>query len=336
MDPTTTPARPEVVPGDRRPSRWRLGAPFTAVHLSCLLVVLVGWSPLALVVAGVLYVSRAFGITGFYHRCFAHRAFRVPRAVQFAGALLGASAAQQGPLWWVGHHREHHRYTDRPGDPHSPVTGGFWWSHVAWIFHPENVRTRIERVRDLAVFPELRLLDRFHHVAPVSLGVVTFGAGMVLKEAFPWLHTSGPQLAVWAAISTVALYHSTFAVNSVAHRFGSRPYDTRDESRNNWWVSALTIGEGWHNNHHRFPNSARQGWRRWQFDPTWMGIRAMAALGLATALRPVPAAVLTRGSGRLPASRPGMTLQPRGAGTPDPLASVSTTARTDRPSEPVP
>ncbi len=291
---------------DERPSgragSWRLGIPFVGVHLACLAVFLVGWSPVALAVALGLYLVRAFGITGFYHRYFSHQAFRTSRPVQFMGAVLGAAAAQRGPLWWVAHHRVHHRYTDREGDPHSPVVSSKPYSHVLWIFAPDNQATKLDMVPDLAVFPELRFLDRFHHLVPIATAVSTFGLGALLAWADPGMHTSAWQMFVWGfAISTVALYHSTFAVNSVAHRFGKRRYDTRDDSRNNWLVSLLVLGEGWHNNHHRYPMSARQGFSRWEFDPTWLGIRLLAALGLARDLRPVPAHVMA--VARPPSSR---------------------------------
>jgi stearoyl-CoA desaturase (delta-9 desaturase) len=237
----------------------------------------------------VSYATRAFGITAFYHRCFAHRSFRVPRAVQFAGAVLGAAAAQRGPLWWVSHHREHHLYTDRPGDPHSPVVDGFWYSHVFWIFDPDNAPTHLTRVRDLARFPELRALDRFEYVVPATVGLASFVLGTALGHLSPALGTSGPQMVTWGfVIPTVVLYHSTFAVNSLGHRFGRRRFETPDASRNNWLISALVLGEGWHNNHHRFPNSARQGIGRLELDPTWWGIRALAAVGLASGLRRPP------------------------------------------------
>ncbi|HUY63008.1 MAG TPA: acyl-CoA desaturase [Acidimicrobiales bacterium] len=282
-----------ATPNHGRLGSWKLGIPFVLVHVACLAVVVVGWSPVALGVAVALYLTRAFGITAFYHRCFSHRAFRTNRAVQLAGAVLGAAAAQRGPLWWVAHHRVHHRYTDRPGDVHSPRVSGAAWSHVLWIFAPANQSTDLAQVPDLARYRELRVLDRFHHLVPGILLGATYGLGALLGWLAPGLHTSGPQMLVWGfAISTVALYHSTFAVNSVAHTFGRRRFDTRDDSRNNWLVALLVLGEGWHNNHHRYPVSARQGFARWELDPTWWGIRVLAALKLVHSLRPVPPAIL--------------------------------------------
>jgi stearoyl-CoA desaturase (Delta-9 desaturase) len=292
-------------PGRHRPvgsGRLRIGLPFLAVHLSVLAVVLVGWSVTAVVVATVLYVVRALAITVVYHRGLAHRSFRMPRAVQAVGSLVATAAAQRGPLWWVAHHRTHHRRTDTEGDPHSPVAAGFWWSHLLWLFDERTQATDRAAVPDLASFPELCLLDRWHHVVTAAAVAATFGAGAALHILAPGLGVTGLQLLVWGfCISTVALWHSTFAVNSFAHRFGRRRFATSDGSRNLWWVAVLTLGEGWHNNHHRFPRSARQGlsWR--ELDPSWWVIRAMASLGLASELRVVTAGRVAAAAGQVPA-----------------------------------
>ncbi len=299
---------PDVAPVQSEAASWRLGVPFVLLHVAVLGVFFVGFSWVAVLVGVVSYVTRAFGITAFYHRYFSHRGFQVGRTVQLAGATLGAAAAQQGPLWWASHHRAHHRDTDRPGDPHSPVVDGFWYSHVRWIFDPANRETDLTRVRDLSRFPELRFLDRFHHFVPLATLVATFVLGSVLGHAAPGLGTSGPQMAIWGfVVPTVVLYHTTFSVNSLAHRFGRRRFDTADASRNNWLISLAVLGEGWHNNHHRFPGSARQGIGRFELDPTWWGIRSLAALGLASKLRGVPAWAIEGRSG----PPPGDELRPR-------------------------
>jgi stearoyl-CoA desaturase (delta-9 desaturase) len=263
--------------------------PFTVVHLGLLAIPLVGWSTISLTVAVVLYVARAFGITVVYHRGLAHRSFRMPRPVQAAGAAVAASAAQRGPLWWVAHHRHHHRHTDRPGDPHSPVVDGFARSHLLWMFADANQPVDQAVVADLTRYRELRLLDRYHHAAPAALAAATLAAGTVVGRVDPGSGVTGPQLLVWGfCVSTVLLWHSTFAVNSVAHRFGRRRFDTRDDSRNLWWLALLTMGEGWHNNHHRYPASARQGLARHELDPSWWLIRVMARLKLARDVREAP------------------------------------------------
>ena len=297
-------------PGSREATRrasasrrgsWRLCLPFALVHLSCLAVLVVGWSPVALGACAATYLLRMFGITAYYHRCFSHRAFRLSRRAQFLGACLGASAAQRGPLWWAAHHRRHHRATDRPDDPHSPAQDGLTYSHVLWVFAPANRATDAELVADLAVFPELRLLDRFHHLVPALFGLGVLGAGSIIGRLWPDAHTSGPQLLVWGfCISTVLLYQATFAVNSFGHLAGTRTFATRDDSHNNWWLAIATLGEGWHNNHHRFPGGARAGFAPWELDLTWLGLRLLARLGLVHELRPVPPRLLAAARARDP------------------------------------
>ncbi len=268
---------------------WIRTVPFVAMHLACLGVLWVGWSPTAVGTAAALYVVRMLAITGFYHRYFSHRAFRTSRGAQFAFALLGASAAQRGPLWWASHHRHHHAHSDRETDAHSPVRHGFLWSHMAWFMSRANFATRIRAVPDFAKYPELRFLDRFDVLVPGVLAFLLYLLGAGLERFAPALGTSGAQLVVSGfVISTVVLYHATFTVNSLAHRLGRRRYATRDESRNNLWLALLTFGEGWHNNHHHFPGSARQGFFWWEIDITYYFLRMLAGLGLIWDLRPVP------------------------------------------------
>ena len=287
----------ETVDGNR--IDWLRAAPFVAMHLACLAVLWVGVSPAALGVAAVLYVVRMFALTAFYHRYFSHRTFRTSRAVQFFFALVGASCVQRGPLWWAAHHRNHHRHTDTPLDPHSPAVHGFLWSHVGWFLTPNGFRTDWDRIPDLVRFPELRWLDRYDIVVPVALAIALFGLGALLEHVAPSLGTSGGQMLVWGFfISTVVLFHATVTINSLAHRFGRRRFDTRDDSRNNVWLALLTFGEGWHNNHHFFPGSARQGFRWWEVDLTYYGLRLMAFMGLVRDLKPVPAWVAQKARAR--------------------------------------
>ncbi len=278
---------------------WLRISPFLAIHAGCLLIPWVGWGWTAIAVAVAFYVLRMFAITAFYHRFFSHAAFRTSRALQFVFAVLGASAIQRGPLWWASHHRAHHRHADQEGDAHSPARQGFWWSHVGWLMAQGNFRTRHELVRDLARFPELRFLDRFDSLVPILLLPAFYGAGELLAAVAPGLGTSGPQLLVFGVcISTVLLYHMTFSINSVAHRFGSRRFETNDQSRNNALLALFTLGEGWHNNHHRHPSSARQGLRWWELDASWYVLLAMRSMGLVWDLKPRPARVPERGGGR--------------------------------------
>lgn len=274
---------------------WLRAVPFIVLHLGCLAVIWVGVSPIALIVAAALYAVRMFALTGFYHRYFSHRTFRTSRLVQFVFAVIGASCVQRGPLWWAAHHRNHHRTADTRLDPHSPGILGFWWSHMGWFLTPRAFRTHLKRVPDLVKFPELRWLDRFDIAVPVALAVALYGLGRMLSRFAPGLHTDGAQMLVWGFfVSTVVLFHATVTINSVAHHFGSRRFVTRDNSRNNVWLALLTFGEGWHNNHHFYPGSTRQGFHWWEVDLTWYGLKLMEALGLVRELHPVPAWVYTK------------------------------------------
>jgi stearoyl-CoA desaturase (delta-9 desaturase) len=285
-----------VAEGEPERIDWLRVVPFIGLHVACVAVLWVGASTVAVGVAVALYAVRMFAVTAFYHRYFAHRAFKTSRALQLVFALLGASAVQRGPLWWAAHHRHHHAHSDRPDDAHSPRQHGFLWSHMGWFLARASFRTRLELIRDFAAYPELRWLDRFDAVVPALLAAGLFAAGALLERAAPQLGTNGWQLLVWGfAVSTVAVWHATFAVNSLAHTVGSRRFATRDDSRNNLALALLTFGEGWHNNHHRYPAGARQGFRWWELDLTYYLLRALAALGLVWELRPVPAAIRTVG-----------------------------------------
>jgi stearoyl-CoA desaturase (Delta-9 desaturase) len=293
-------AAPDAPVDDRRIDWLRL-LPFISLHLGCLGVFWVGASWCAVAVACALYVTRMFGITAFYHRYFSHRAFRTSRFAQFLFAVVGNSAAQRGPLWWSAHHRHHHRSSDQPGDLHSPVRHGFLRSHVLWFISRGAFATRSAAVQDLARYPELRFLDRFDSLVPLMLLALLWSGGTLLEAWAPGLETNGAQLVVWGfCISTVLVYHATFTVNSLAHLVGSRRFDTNDDSRNNWFIALITLGEGWHNNHHRFPGAARQGITWWEVDITWLGLCALAACGIIWDLKqaPVPAGRRAGGSRR--------------------------------------
>ena len=272
------------------------GLPFISVHLLCLAVFVTGVSPVSLMIGFLTLATRMFGLTAGYHRYFCHKAFRTTRVFQFVLAWLGTSSAQKGPLWWAGHHRSHHRYSDTEEDVHPPGVKGFYWAHAGWIMSPKNQRTKIEWVPDLAKYPELVWLDRNHYVAPIALGVTLFALGQWLASAYPLLETSGWQLVVVALFcSTTLLYHVTFAVNSVGHQFGSRRYSTNDESRNSLWLALVTGGEGWHNNHHRYPTSERQGFYWWEIDFTHYGVVFLSWLRIVWDVRGPAAAVLEEG-----------------------------------------
>lgn len=271
---------------------WLRVIPFLGLHLACFSVVWVGWSVFAVVFAIALYGLRMFAITAFYHRYFSHKAFSTSRLGQFCFALLGATAVQRGPLWWASMHRHHHAHSDRHEDAHSPTRHGFFWSHLGWFLSEKHFATCTDRVKELAKYPELRFLDRFDVVVPTIFALAIYGLGAWLESAMPQLGTNGLQLLVWGfVISTVVLYHATFSVNSLAHTWGDRRYETPDNSRNNFLIALFTMGEGWHNNHHHYPGSARQGFYWWEVDLTYYGLRLLAAMGLIWNLRTIPASI---------------------------------------------
>lgn len=272
---------------------WLRVVPFIALHLGCFGVIWVGVSALAVWVALASYLVRAFAVSAFYHRAFSHRAFKAGRATQFAFAVLGAAATQRGPLWWAAQHRLHHQHSDTDADPHSS-TRGFWWSHLVWFLTRAGFRTPLHRVRDLARFPELRWLNRFDLAAPVGYAVTMYALGAVLESVHP--ATSAWQMLVWGyVLPTVALMHATFFVNSLAHRIGRRRFETADNSRNNALLALATMGEGWHNNHHRHAASARLGFYWWQLDLGYLGLRLLEAVGLVRDLKTPPDAVMREG-----------------------------------------
>ncbi len=267
---------------------WLRITPYIGIHLMCFGVIWVGWSSVAVGVAGFLYLLRIFAITGFYHRYFSHRTFKTSRWFQFLFSLIGTASIQRGPLWWAAHHRHHHAHSDDPEDVHSPVQHGFLWSHMGWFTAPVNFPTKIELIQDFAKFPELRFLDRFDLVISVLIGTGMFILGASLPAE---LGTSGMQMLVWFFISTVILYHVTYMINSLAHVYGSRRYETTDTSRNNPFLAILAFGEGWHNNHHHYPNTARQGFYWWEIDMSYYIIVALSWLGLVWDVKPLPAEI---------------------------------------------
>lgn len=280
---------------------WIRSIPFFGLHLMCLGVIWVGWSPVAVAVAAAMYGLRMFAITGFYHRYFAHRTFKTNRFWQFVFALWGNSAVQKGPLWWAAHHRHHHRHSDQPEDIHSVKQDGFYWSHMGWITAKINFPTNMKLVKDLARYPELRWLDRFDTLVPILTGAAMFFLGVGLNSLWPQLGTSGMQMLIWGFfISTVVLFHGTCFINSLTHMWGRRRFQTGDESRNSLLLSFITLGEGWHNNHHYYPGATRQGFYWWEFDPTYYGLKLLSWLGIIRDLRPVPAKILEAGRQPVP------------------------------------
>jgi stearoyl-CoA desaturase (delta-9 desaturase) len=255
---------------------WLSSVPFLSLHLACLAVLFVPPDAPALVLCGILYFVRMFGITAGYHRYFSHRSYKTSRAFQFVLACLGCSALQKGPLWWAAHHRHHHRHSDTGQDPHSPRTRSFWWSHIGWILAGDYEETNWPAVRDWQPYPELCWLNRNHWIPGLVL------AGLC------WVIAGWPGLVWGFLLSTVLLFHAVFLVNSVCHLFGRRRYATADESRNNLLVAVLTLGEGWHNNHHHYQSSVNQGFFWWEIDISYYLLRVLGWTGLVWGLRKPP------------------------------------------------
>jgi stearoyl-CoA desaturase (delta-9 desaturase) len=265
--------------------------PFVAAHVVAVIgVVKLGFSWRGLALAIGLYYVRMFFVTAGYHRYFSHRTFRTSRPMQLLLAVGAMSSSQKGVLWWAGHHRVHHKYSDQPGDVHSVLRDGFVWSHVGWILDRKYAETDTPRVKDLAKFPELVWLDYWWWVPPTALGVGLFAVG-------------GWFAFVWGfLVSTCLLWHGTFTINSLTHMFGSRRYPTTDNSRNNALLAVVSLGEGWHNNHHYYQRSTRQGFFWWEIDPTYIVLRAMALLGLVWDIHEPPAAIVA-GEHEVPGGR---------------------------------
>jgi stearoyl-CoA desaturase (delta-9 desaturase) len=254
--------------------------PFILVHLVCLAAVWTGVTVQALVAAAVLYAVRMFAVTGGYHRYFSHRSFKTSRVGQFVLAFLCQTSAQRGVIWWSAIHRHHHLHSDTEHDVHSPRHHGFLYSHVGWIFNPSSWKPDYGTVRDLTKYPEITFLDRFTYTPAFLLG---FGM---------WLWGGWTMLVVGFFWSTLALYHGTFFINSLAHVHGSQRYLTGDDSRNNFLLALITFGEGWHNNHHHYQSSTRQGFKWWEVDLTYYILKALSWTGVVWDLRAPPEAIL--------------------------------------------
>jgi stearoyl-CoA desaturase (delta-9 desaturase) len=277
----TDPDRPE-------PFRWsqyfNLAAlPFWAVHLTAIVLAVVSPpTPELLLLCLGMYYLRMWGITAGYHRYFSHRTFRTSRAFQLVLAWIGLSSAQKGPLWWAAHHRHHHQHSDHPPDVHSPGLTGFLWAHMGWFLSHRWNDTDMKRVADLAKYPELVWLNRYHLVPPVAMAVGLFLVGGL------------PALTWGFFVSTVLCWHGTFFINSLAHVLGKRRYATQDDSRNSFLLAVITLGEGWHNNHHYWKSSTRQGFFWWEIDPTYYILKALSWIGVVWEIREPPPQVLVR------------------------------------------
>ncbi len=273
---------PRVAVGKRarswRDYEWLSLMAMLAVHVGALGLFWTGADATVWLLCGALYFVRMFAVTGAYHRYFSHRTYKTSRALQFVLAFVAETSAQRGILWWAAHHRDHHKFSDTERDVHSPVQYGFWHSHFGWIYD-NNSDTDWARVKDFTKYPELVVLDKLWWLPPTLLGVAVWAA-------FGWA-------ALWGGfmLSTVLLWHGTFTINSLSHVWGKRRYATSDTSRNNWVLAIITLGEGWHNNHHHYMGSTRQGFYWWEIDVTYYILKAMSWVGLVWDLREPPARV---------------------------------------------
>jgi stearoyl-CoA desaturase (delta-9 desaturase) len=260
--------------------------PFIIVHLVCFAAIWTGVTVEAVALGIGLYWLRIFAIGAGYHRYFSHRAYETSRVFQFALAVLAQSTSQKSVLWWAANHRDHHLHSDTELDVHSPRQMGFIYSHLGWIFSRGQETMNFNRIADFAKFPELMWLHRYEQVPAFVLAVLCFAVA-------GW-----PGLIVGFFWSTVAVYHGTFCINSLAHLVGKRRYITGDDSRNNWLLAIITMGEGWHNNHHAYQSSARQGFRWWEYDPTFYLLTLLQRLGLVWNLK-LPTAEVMQNQHRL-------------------------------------
>jgi stearoyl-CoA desaturase (delta-9 desaturase) len=265
-------------------AKWQLGnlLGFFIIHLGALAAFLppfFSWKG-ALLAFMLTYVGGGIGVTLAYHRILTHRSLCVPRPVEYFLTLLGALTLEGGPIMWVALHRKHHAYSDREGDPHNSREG-FWWAHMAWMYRANKALVKTSDFRrwapDLVDDPFYQFLDRYQIAVQVAFGFLLLAIG-------------GWSFVFWGIFVRLALtYHVTWLVNSASHTFGYRTYRSNDRSTNCWWVGLLAFGEGWHNNHHAFPFSARHGLQWFEFDLTWLMIRALQILGVAKQIKlPTP------------------------------------------------
>jgi stearoyl-CoA desaturase (Delta-9 desaturase) len=253
---------------------------FILVHLACFAAIWTGITWQSVVICVALYWLRIFAIGAGYHRYFSHRAYATSRTFQLVLALFAQSTTQKSVLWWATQHRHHHLHSDTARDLHSPRQKGFWYSHVGWIFARRQDSLDLTRIADFARFPELMWLNRFEQAPAIALALICY------------LLAGWPGLVVGFFWSTVAVYHATFCINSLAHVHGRKRYVTGDDSRNNWFLAIFTMGEGWHNNHHAYQSSVRQGFKWWEYDLTYYVLKLLSLVRVVWDLKTPPAAVV--------------------------------------------
>jgi len=267
-----------LTPGRSTKIHWGTATFLVIAHLAAI-AALFFWSWPALISGMILYwVGGSLGIGMGFHRLLTHRGYKVPKLVEYFLVTCGTLALEGGPIQWVVTHRIHHAHTDRSGDPHTPRDGG-WWAHIGWILHgtaQDHDRATLERYApDLIKDRYYVWLNRFYYLPLIALALALFAFG-------------GWGVLLWGVFLRVTLaLHATWLVNSATHMWGRKRFETGDDSRNSWWVALLSFGEGWHNNHHAYPTSARHGLRWYEFDLNWLGIRVLQLLGLARGIKQV-------------------------------------------------
>ena len=255
---------------------WQTTAVMVGLHLGAFAALFFFSWRLVLLTLFLHWVAVGLGISMGYHRLHTHRSYKLPKWLEYFLAFCGTLSLEGGPIFWVATHRLHHQLSDRPGDPHSPRDGG-WWAHMEWLLRGEtkhnNTGLMAKYAPDLAKDPYYVWLNNYHWVPILLLAVVLLAIG-------------GWPLMLWGTFLRVVFgLHATWLVNSATHMWGGRRFHTRDDSRNNWWVALLTFGEGWHNNHHAHPTSARHGLAWYEFDMSWIQIQLLKFLGIAKSIR---------------------------------------------------
>jgi stearoyl-CoA desaturase (Delta-9 desaturase) len=266
----------EIIPFSRQSVNWATTSFIVLLHAGAVAALFMfSWKALA--IAAILYwICTGWGISLGYHRLHTHRSYKVPRPLEYFFALCGSLTLEGGPITWVATHRIHHQNSDRPGDPHSPRDGA-WWSHIGWLIWGEtmhnNTRAMAKYAPDLAKFPFYVWLNNYHWLPILVQAVILYAIG-------------GLQLMLWGVCVRVVFgWHATWLVNSATHMWGGRRFNTRDDSRNLWWVALISFGEGWHNNHHAHPTSARHGLAWYELDPSWLTLKFLKAVGVAKAIK---------------------------------------------------
>ena len=265
-----------VTPPDAERLNWTTAIVLAILHIGAVAALFFfSWENLAITV-GLYWVAIGLGISMGYHRLHTHRSYKVPRILEYFFAICGTLTLEGGPIFWVATHRIHHQKSDKEGDPHSPRDGA-WWAHAGWLLFGEakhnNTRLMSRYAPDLAKDPFYVWLNNWHWLPLVVLSVILYAIG-------------GFSLFLWAiCLRVVVGLHATWLVNSATHMWGRRRFSTRDDSRNNWWVALLTFGEGWHNNHHAHPTSARHGLAWYEFDASWIQISVLKWLGVAKSIK---------------------------------------------------